>query len=116
MASATDFAELLADDPDALIRLPLSCTKEDLAAFRDFLDDQYAENSMAERVCDMIRDVELWMDLEALIDTHDEPGALYGLLGLEERYSVYPDDGDDNDRELRFVSKAATRWLKRTAS
>jgi hypothetical protein len=111
---ATAFAELIAKDPEnTLLRLPLSFNKTELGMFEEFVAKHYPDSRPAERLCSMIRDVEMRMDLEAFVDSRSDSrakrdllsGFMIHLLGWYERSYIYPSP------TLRFASEAAQAWL-----
>jgi hypothetical protein len=109
---ATAFAEQIAVDPENLLRLPLAFNKTELGMFHEFVANDYSDSHLVECLCDMIHDVGIWLDLEALIDSHAESGFMSDLLGLSERSYVYSNLDDDAEDTLRFASEAARAWLK----
>jgi hypothetical protein len=111
--NATAFAEQIAKDPEnTLLTLPLAFNKTELGMFDDFVTENYSDIHMVESLCGMIRVVEIWMDLEAFVDSHADSRTMSELLGLSERSYVYSELDDDDKNTLRFASEAAQAWLE----
>jgi hypothetical protein len=119
---ATAFAEQIAKDPEnTLLTLPLAFNKTELGMFEDFVTENYSDihgrwsiypQSVVASLCGMIRVVEIWMDLEAFVDSHADSRTMSELLCLSERSYVFPYPSDDDKNTLRFASEAAQAWLE----